>query len=268
MPQKKGDRTKGVPLNVAQKKGDRRESSSSASPPATKKVVANKKTTKKKDLNAPNNTKSAFMLFSGVKHSEIKEANLEASFGDMGKLVRVTWKELPNSKKAEWEEKAKLEKVCYKKEMDGYLALPDDGDNKEDLGDNVAKVKKKLTAKRAKKDPNASKQPMNAYMLYSNSIRAKIREENPSIFLGSVAKQIGSQYKTICADEKAVWQSKADVAKEVYKKERTKYNLKSLSHLSRRNGTPSQKARRRRKWTVTWRHQMTATTKRIRATTM
>ena len=40
MPQKKGYQTKGVPLDVAQKMGDRRESSSSASTPVKKKVVA------------------------------------------------------------------------------------------------------------------------------------------------------------------------------------------------------------------------------------
>ena len=62
-------------------------------------------------------------------------------------------------------------------------------------------------------------------MLYSNSVRAKIWEEIPGISLGTVAKQIGSQYKTIRANKKAVWQSKADAAKEVYKKETTKYNL-------------------------------------------
>ena len=94
------------------------------------------------------------MFFSSAKHSEIKEANLEASFGDMGKLVGVSWKELSNGKKAEWEEKVKLDKVCHKKDMDGYSAPSDDDDNEEDSGNNDVKVKKKLKAKRAKKDPN------------------------------------------------------------------------------------------------------------------
>ena len=110
--------------------------------------------------------------------------------------------------------------------MEGYSAPPDYYDNEEDLGDDDAKVKKKLKVKRAKKDPNTPKQPMHAYMLYSNSSRAKIWEKDPGISLGAAAKQIGSQYKTIRADKKAVWQqSKVDAAKEVHKKEMTKYNL-------------------------------------------
>jgi hypothetical protein len=38
--------------------------------------------------NAPKGAKSAFMYFSTAKRSEIKEANPDASFGDLGKLVR------------------------------------------------------------------------------------------------------------------------------------------------------------------------------------
>jgi structure-specific recognition protein 1 len=207
----------------------RKESSSSASPPAKKKaVVAKKKTKKKKDPNAPKSAKSAFMFFSGAKRSEIKEAHPEASFGEMGKLVGAAWKELSDGDKAEWEEKAKQDKVRYKKEMDDYSAPSDDDDSDEDSGDDDsddAKAKKKPKAKRAKKDPNAPKQPMNSYMLYSNSVRAKIREENPGFSVGDVAKEIASRYKTISAEEKARWQSKADAAKEVYKKEMARYNL-------------------------------------------
>ncbi|KAL3792936.1 hypothetical protein ACHAW5_006843 [Stephanodiscus triporus] len=208
----------------------RKESSSSTSPPEKKKAaVANKKTKKKKDPNAPKSAKSAFMFFSGAKRSEIKEAHPEASFGEMGKLVGAAWKELSDGDKAEWEEKAKQDKVRYKKEMENYSAPSDDDDSDEDSGDddsdNAKAKKKKPKAKRAKKDPNAPKQPMNAYMLYSNSVRAKIREENPGISVGDVAKEIGSRYKTISAEEKAGWQSKADAAKEVYKKEMARYNL-------------------------------------------
>lgn len=54
-------------------------------------------------------------------------------------------------------------------------------------------------------------------MLYANSIRAQVREENPDLAMGDVAKEIGSRYKTMSSDEKAKWQAKADAAKETYK---------------------------------------------------
>ncbi|KAL3809701.1 hypothetical protein ACHAXA_009395 [Cyclostephanos tholiformis] len=194
--------------------------------PAKKKAIPAKK--KKKDPNAPKNAKSAFMFFSVAKRSEIKDANPDASFGDIGKLVGVAWKELSDDKKAEWEAKAKQDKVRYKNEMNEY-SVPSEDDDDDDVDDdnsNGAKAKNKPKAKpKAKKDPNAPKQPMNAYMLFSNSIRAKIREKNPGMSLGDVAKEIASQYKTISSDEKAKWQGMADAAKEVYKKEMAKYNL-------------------------------------------
>ena len=44
----------------------------------------------------------------------------------------------------------------------------------------------KKKAKRAKKDPNAPKKPMNAYMLYANSMRAQVKEENPDLSVTDV----------------------------------------------------------------------------------
>jgi hypothetical protein len=55
----------------------------------------------------PKGAKSAFMYFSTAKRSEIKEANPDASFGDLGKLVGAAWKELNDSEKVKWEEMAK-----------------------------------------------------------------------------------------------------------------------------------------------------------------
>jgi len=64
---------------------------------------------------------------------------------------------------------------------------------------------------------------MNAYMLYANSIRASVREENPDLAMGEVAKEIGTRYKAMGDEEKAKWQAKADKAKEAYKKELAEY---------------------------------------------
>jgi len=64
---------------------------------------------------------------------------------------------------------------------------------------------------------------MNAYMLYSNSVRAKVREENPELSITDVSKEIGARYKKLGADEKAKLKAKVDSAMEVYKKEMAAY---------------------------------------------
>ena len=66
----------------------------------------------------------------------------------------------------------------YQKEMKNYTPPSDDSDD--DSEDEKPKAKK------AKKDPNAPKRPLNAYMLYSNSMRAKVKEENPDMSIGDI----------------------------------------------------------------------------------
>ena len=58
--------------------------------------------------------------------------------------------------------------------MASYSPPSDDDDDSDDGGG-------KKKAKRAKKDPNAPKRPMNAYMLYANSVRAQVKEDNPDM---------------------------------------------------------------------------------------
>ena len=76
-----------------------------------------------------------------------------------------------------------MDKIRYKKEMEGYTPPSDDDDADDDGA-------KKPKAKRAKKDPNAPKRPMNAYMLYANSIRASVREANPEMKMGDIVSDL------------------------------------------------------------------------------
>ena len=82
--------------------------------------------------------------------------------------------------KVEFEELAEQDKKRYQKEMEDYTPPSDDDDDDSDDGGGKKK------AKRAKKDPNAPKKPLNAYMLYANSVRAQVREENPDLSVTDV----------------------------------------------------------------------------------
>ena len=86
--------------------------------------------------------------------------------------------------KVEFEEMAEEDKKRYQKEMEDYTPPSDDDDSDDGGG--------KKTAKRAKKDPNAPKRPMNAYMLYANSVREQVREENPDLSMGEVVSVLDS----------------------------------------------------------------------------
>ena len=99
-----------------------------------------------------------------------------------GKLLGEEWKKISDDDKVEFEEKAEEDKKRYKKEMEDYTPPSDDDDSDDGGG--------KKKAKRAKKDPNAPKGPMNAYMLFANSVRAQVREENPDLSMTEVVSTI------------------------------------------------------------------------------
>ena len=107
-----------------------------------------------------------------------------------GKLIGQAWKELGESEKAEWNEKAKKDKLRYQKEMEDYSAPSDDDDSSDDDSDGgKGKKKAKAKSKPEKKDPNAPKRPKNAYMFYADSVRAQIREENPDLSMPDVVRK-------------------------------------------------------------------------------
>lgn len=58
----------------------------------------------------------------------------------------MEWKQLDDSGKAQWEQKAKKDKLRYQEEMEDYSAPSDSDEDSDDGG-------KKPKAKKAKKDP-------------------------------------------------------------------------------------------------------------------
>uniref|UniRef100_A0A7S2WS60 FACT complex subunit SSRP1 n=2 Tax=Rhizochromulina marina TaxID=1034831 RepID=A0A7S2WS60_9STRA len=88
--------------------------------------------------------------------------------------------------------------------------------------------KRKLAAaeespKKAKKDANAPKAARSAYQLWSNSIRAEIKERDPTLSMGDVSKELGTRWKALGLDEKAPWQAKAKEDKARYNDEMASY---------------------------------------------
>ncbi|GMS89802.1 hypothetical protein PENTCL1PPCAC_11977 [Pristionchus entomophagus] len=80
---------------------------------------------------------------------------------------------------------------------------------------------KKGRKTKAKKDPNAPKRGMSAFMLWMGEARASLKKDGDSI--GDVAKKAGELWKTIEGDEKKKWEKKAAEDKERYEREMKEY---------------------------------------------
>ncbi|SCU92247.1 LAMI_0E09472g1_1 [Lachancea mirantina] len=82
---------------------------------------------------------------------------------------------------------------------------------------------KKRTARR-KKDPNAPKRALSAYMFFANENRDIVRAENPGISFGQVGRILGEKWKGLNEEEKQPYEAKAEADKKRYESEKELYN--------------------------------------------
>ncbi|AJW01064.1 high-mobility group nucleosome-binding protein [Saccharomyces cerevisiae S288C] len=82
--------------------------------------------------------------------------------------------------------------------------------------------KKRTTRK--KKDPNAPKRALSAYMFFANENRDIVRSENPDITFGQVGKKLGEKWKALTPEEKQPYEAKAQADKKRYESEKELYN--------------------------------------------
>ncbi|KAL6908653.1 high mobility group box domain-containing protein [Trichoderma evansii] len=83
---------------------------------------------------------------------------------------------------------------------------------------------KDTKSKRAKKDPNAPKRGLSAYMFFANEQRENVREENPGISFGQVGKLLGERWKALNDKQRAPYEAKAAADKKRYEDEKQAYN--------------------------------------------
>ncbi|KAI9864445.1 MAG: Non-histone chromosomal protein 6 [Vezdaea acicularis] len=84
-----------------------------------------------------------------------------------------------------------------------------------------AKTEKKT---KAKKDPNAPKRGLSAYMFFANEQRDNVRTENPGISFGQVGKVLGERWKALSEKQRAPYEAKAAQDKKRYEDEKASYN--------------------------------------------
>lgn len=76
---------------------------------------------------------------------------------------------------------------------------------------------------RKKKDPNAPKKSLSAYMFFANENRDLVRAANPGVTFGQLGKLLGAKWKELNDEEKQPYQAKADADKKRYELEKAAY---------------------------------------------
>ncbi|KAL1968320.1 hypothetical protein VTN77DRAFT_1849 [Rasamsonia byssochlamydoides] len=75
-----------------------------------------------------------------------------------------------------------------------------------------------------KKDPNAPKRGLSAYMFFANEQREAVREQNPGISFGQVGKLLGERWKSLTEEQRRPYEEKAAADKKRYEDEKASYN--------------------------------------------
>ncbi|CAG7851166.1 SubName: Full=NHP6A-Nonhistone chromosomal protein related to mammalian HMG1 {ECO:0000313/EMBL:CCA71859.1} [Serendipita indica DSM 11827] len=88
-----------------------------------------------------------------------------------------------------------------------------------------AKPKKEKVTK--KKDPHAPKKALSPYMFFTQEWREKIKDENPGIGFGEVAKRLGAKWKSMTDEEKEPYVQKHQADKKRADDEKEAYEGKS-----------------------------------------
>ncbi|MCJ1385641.1 Non-histone chromosomal protein 6 [Xylographa soralifera] len=82
---------------------------------------------------------------------------------------------------------------------------------------------KSVSEGKKKKDPNAPKRGLSAYMFFANEQRDNVREENPGISFGQVGKVLGERWKALNPKQREPYEAKAKADKERYETEKATY---------------------------------------------
>ncbi|KAJ1902683.1 Non-histone chromosomal protein 6 [Coemansia sp. IMI 209127] len=103
-------------------------------------------------------------------------------------------------------------------------AAVDSGRVKKTRGEKVAKREK-----RTKKDPNAPKRALSAYMFFSQANRATVREQNPEVSFGAIGKLLGEKWKKLTENDKAPYTKQAENDKVRYAKDKAEWDAENSS---------------------------------------
>jgi len=135
---------------------------------------------------APKRFKSSYIMFFMAKQQEIKaKLGVGASVGDVSKQSSDRWKKLTLDERAVWDQKAKEDKERYNLEKASYTGPW------------------QVPWKRAKKDPNAPKRPMSAFLFFSQDKRKIIKGENPGMRNTEISRVLGELWKEASDEEKS-----------------------------------------------------------------
>merc|ERR1712203_1018077 len=153
-----------------------------------------------KDPNAPKKPLSAYFLYSQEERLKVKAQFPDYSITEIAKELGRRWATINPAIKQSYEQRYQESRRQYEQALQAY------------------KPQKK------KKDPNAPKQPLSAYFLFSQEERLKVKAEHPNYSICEIAKELGRRWADMNPEVKQHYQQKAEEGRQKYDQEMASYN--------------------------------------------
>ncbi|KAG0767905.1 hypothetical protein G6F24_002397 [Rhizopus arrhizus] len=114
---------------------------------------------------------------------------------------------------------AMMDSNAVKETNSGKTSFDEDDEENSDQSSNNGYIRK--YKRHPKPDPNAPAKPPSAYVMFSNTARAQLKDHNLSF--SDIAKIVGDRWKNLCAREKQLYERNAMRAKDEYMDAFNKY---------------------------------------------
>merc|ERR1719410_1920266 len=141
------------------------------------------------------------------------------SVSAIGKILGEMWKKVSESERAPFEKKAASDKAAYASKMEKYMKSANY--RKHQMTMHAWKIHE--TKKPFRKDENAPKRPLSAYMLFAASVRSKIVKENPDMAVTDIMREQSVWWKALSDGEQAKWKDKNTALKKKYDAQVARY---------------------------------------------
>lgn len=169
------------------------------------------------DPNAPKRPLSAFFFFGNDQRPALQEEGYSVT--EISKMIGSKWGEMSEKQRAPYAAKNKKAKEQYQKAYARYIKTDSYQEHKELL----IRWKIHATKKSFKPDPNRPKRPLSAYMIFVNSERAQVQEEQPELKSTELISLVAQRWRDLSDEGKEPFIQQAEKAKKAAQKKMEKY---------------------------------------------
>lgn len=158
------------------------------------------------------NKKSGYYIFAQEETQKLRLQNPNLSIVEVAKELTARWNRLDPTEKMVYEfrhqdlRKAQGHATTYTKPRPVYKSH------------------------KRRRDPNAPKQPLTAFFIYSTEERPKVKEDHPTMSVTDVAKELGRRWSELDAESKQRFHARADELRQKFDLDMAAYKQSAQAH--------------------------------------